>query len=120
MIKMLYVDECKHAYEMMKRCLVGVADVLYAPNVSEARALLNTTSVDAVLAEYNLGHHKGDTILRYVAIKHPQTKRFLITNMYPDELPFETDAEFLTGFFEKPIDVDELIETLRKLNSNVA
>jgi DNA-binding NtrC family response regulator len=107
-------DFCENLWQLLKEHNYRVA---VAHNAQQARRLLTTKSFDIVLADLKLSDsERGDEVLRFVREANPQARRIIITG-FPDEVvaPMRTLLdEGVDAVCYKPLDVDRLIEILRR------
>jgi DNA-binding response OmpR family regulator len=79
----------------------------------EAVAQIENSWFDVVLVDYQLPDLDGLEIARRIRAEKPNTVIFLVTAFQLNELP--VDAGLIDAYFNKPLDLQQLHQTLKKV-----
>ncbi len=88
-------------------------NVLQAQNGIQARAILNQHAVDLVIADYDMPDMDGLELLRFVKGAFPRLPYILVTAYSNVKVIREAWANGAFDFFQKPVFVDRLNQTIR-------
>jgi len=91
--------------------------VAEASTLAEARAVLASSRVDAVLLDLHLGPDLGSELIAECAEREPRTAVALLTGSAENEVALSAGAD---AVLPKPFEVALLAETVRRLTSGAA
>lgn len=113
--KLLVLDDQVEILEILNENLKEEYEVHMAKNLSEAREILKTTKVQAILSDIDLGAENGLDLLREVAVNHPLVPVALFTGSHSRQYIIQAIKLGAVEFLEKPLDFEKVIKTTRKL-----
>lgn len=116
---LLLVDDEPAILTAFKKLLQapGVA-IDVAENIECARELLDERLYDAVIADLRLSGFTGEEgldIIRYVKIRHPETRVILITAYGNEDVMNKAYDLGVAFYFEKPVSTSVLKDALKSL-----
>jgi CheY-like chemotaxis protein len=114
----LVVDDDPDALELMHMILESCgAKVLAASSTMHARGYLQTSTPDLILCDLALPREDGLAFMRHVRGSHDaavaRVPAVAVTAFYEDYPP--TRAQEFSAYFQKPIDIDALTQTIVSL-----
>ncbi len=115
--KVMIVDDDDAFRQMMVESLnihefktISVADGLEALNI------LKNESVDAVITDIKMPHMDGITLLKKIKEIHPEIPTIVITAYLSDDEVKSNLINFSAdGFFEKPFDMEQIVNLLKNI-----
>lgn len=113
--KILILDDQVDILEILRENLKEEYEVYLAKNLEEARSILNTHKVQAILSDIDLGAENGLDLLRETAVKFPQVPVALFTGSNSRQYVIQGIKYGAVEFLEKPLDFDQITNTVRKL-----
>ncbi len=87
-------------------------EVLSAENGEVAVKLLNTIKIDVVIADKEMPKMNGLELLSYISQNHPEIPVIILTWCITPELDEEITNHGAFKYFEKPLDLNAMTETL--------
>lgn len=119
----LIVDDTKLARTFLSRKLEPFADeftVLTAENGQDALEQAQTVKIDLVITDIEMPVMDGFELLAHLNNKYPQIPVFVMTAKGSPEIQERIDAMGSLKYFEKPMDLDALVSSIREtLDSSV-
>lgn len=111
----LVVDDEKLIRLLLSRALKkeGIT-VVDAENGSEAREKIKKRRFDLVILDLRLGDINGVDLLKDMRATSPETMVIVITAYGSDDLKKEIEKQGVKGYYEKPFDTFEIIDTIKK------
>lgn len=88
----------------------GLADVVTAWGVEQARELLAGIHFDVVIIDIDLPYGRGQQLMVEVAVSHPGTRRVGIGRASRRGLRTMVDAGLVDDAVAKPVDMDEFLQ----------
>ena len=88
--------------------------VLEAETVDRAEQVLRREQIDVVLLDLHVGDRHGFELLPLLRKEHPKTAVCLLSGTSETDPPL---MEGVDGFIRKPFELEDLIETVRRLLS---
>lgn len=88
----------------------GLADVITAWGVDQARELLEGIHFDVVIIDIDLPYGRGQSLMVEVAVSHPGTRRVGIGRASRRGLRTLVDAGLVDDAVAKPVDMDEFLQ----------
>ena len=114
--RILFVDDEPQVLQGLQRMLRpyrAAWQVLVAHSGAEALELLQGTQVDVVISDMRMPRMDGVTLLREVAVRHPETIRMVLTG-YSSQEAFLRSVGPTHQVLAKPCEADQLIRTLER------
>ena len=120
-ICVLVVDDDVMTLATLKSVIGSHDDVSVevAMNAGEALKLLESKSVHAIIADFNLVGPNGGLILRRVREDYPNVRRILFSGSPYAEISPQIDRALADMFLTKPIEIDALESILGSLRSQL-
>ncbi len=111
----LVVDDEKLIRLLLSRALKkeGIT-VVDAENGNEAREKIKKRRFDLVILDLRLGDINGVDLLKDMRATSPETMVIVITAYGSDDLKKEIEKQGVKGYYEKPFDTFEIIDTVKK------
>jgi DNA-binding NtrC family response regulator len=116
MAKVLVVDDDTDTREALSDWLAHEHEVLLAPGVPEALAILRHDLPDVLVADLEMPPHRGDELLATVAERYPTVGRILHTGAPCRALGFAYSTAHRV--FKKGCDLHELSAAIREFVGN--
>lgn len=110
-------DEEKVAF-FLKESLSGLEngyEVVSAPSVEEALAIMDTNDFDLVIADFRLPGRNGLELISELRSLRPHTRTMLITAYGSDELEAAAYRYNAARYFAKPFRLNEFVEAVREI-----
>ncbi len=124
MKKVLIVDDDKNILILLGKALRGKdVEITTATTLEEAEYAITHASVDLVLADIRLTGilgREGLELLNYVKEKSPSTSVIIMTGFGSPDIEQEAYERGAAAYFEKPLDIEVLADTIRDLSIPVA
>lgn len=112
MAKVLVVDDDPDVRDVLELLLGREHEVQTARGVPEAIALLSQgPTADVVVTDLEMGRHRGDELLTWLAIHHPEVRRILHTGTPRDRL--DGTGALAHCVVAKSLDFRQLSEKIR-------
>ncbi|MCA9549000.1 MAG: response regulator [Myxococcales bacterium] len=114
--RILFVDDEPQVLQGLQRMLRPYRNawkVLVANSGAEALDLLQGTPVDVVVSDMRMPKMDGITLLREVAVRHPETIRMVLTG-YSSQDAFLKSVGPTHQVLAKPCEAEQLISTLER------
>ena len=116
----LIVDDEEHARINLKKFLAVIGyEFLEAANLTEARQHLSTGNVDMILLDVQLNGDYGPELLEDVVDMNPRPPVILITGYGNIETAVDAMKNGAHDFLQKPIDLDQLENTLLRAKEQI-
>ena len=113
--KVLIVDDEKDFLDILSdRIRLRGMDVSTASSAEEALNMIETESYDVVIMDYMMPALDGFQALKLMKARQPEMKIILLTGNVPDEKRIEARALGALDVIEKPPDLKELIQKIKK------
>lgn len=115
----LIVEDDESTLKWLRRVLaIYFKNVYTSCNVLEAFEQFNTNKIDIVLADIQMPHIDGLTLLKKLALESPETMRITMTAF--NTIPYLNRAadSGVHFYLKKPIDIDELLFAIISFISN--
>ena len=116
MTTVLFVDDEPKILEAIKALLIDEPyDLVGVTDPYEALRLVEEGSVDVIVADERMPQLSGSELLSIVRERHPEVARIILTGHAElgTAIRAINQAE-ISRFLEKPVDEDELVQTLRE------
>ncbi len=118
--KVLIVDDEKEFLDILaERIRARGIDVSLATSAEDALNLIEKESYDAVIMDYMMPALDGFKALKLMKAKRPDVQIILLTGNVPDEKYIEAKALGALDVIEKPPDLKELIQKIKKAKKKV-
>jgi len=115
--RILFVDDepltWEH-YATLSRHVGPGYEVVTVSKGQEAIDLMSKKPVDVVVSDMQMPEMSGPEFLTHVEREHPQTMRIVIS-AYADQLAIARCLMFGHRYFQKPLDLAELADTLKRV-----
>lgn len=116
MAKILIVDDDEGILEFLSDYLDAFNfETELAQSVARARNCLDSSDYDAVLSDFSMPDETGLDLLSYVSKLCPDLPFILMTGQHCSRLKGEAMALGSRAYLEKPVDLRELVDTLRSV-----
>jgi len=113
--KVLIVDDEKDFLDIIaERLRAREMDVSATTSAEDALNMVEERSYDAVIMDFMMPAMDGFKALKLMKAKHPQMEIILLSGNVPDEKRMEAKALGALAVIEKPPDLKNLIQVLRK------
>ena len=113
--KVLIVDDEKDFLDIIsERMRVRGLDVSTATSAEDALNLIEEESYDAIIMDYMMPALDGFKALKLMKAKQPEVQIILLTGNVPDEKHSEAKALGALDVIEKPPDLKDLIQKIKK------
>ena len=113
--KVLIVDDEKDFLDILSdRIRLRGMDVSTASSAEEALNMIETESYDVVIMDYMMPALDGFQALKLMKAKQPEMQIILLTGNVPDEKYSEAKALGALDVIEKPPDLKDLIQKIKK------
>ena len=111
----LIVDDEKEFLEILsERMSARGMNVSTASSAEDALNMVETESYDVVIMDYMMPALDGFQALKLMKARQPEMKIILLTGNVPDEKRIEARALGALDVIEKPPDLKELIQKIKK------
>ncbi len=118
MKRILIADDDSVTRSMLSRVLkpfAGSLEILTAGDGKEATRMVDNHRIDMIIADLQLPTPEGFDLPAYIKQKYPGMPLFLMTAFGTPELRNKIEAFSHTRYFEKPLNVDVLKESILKI-----
>ncbi len=113
--KVLIVDDEKDFLDIIaERLRAREMDVSATTSAEDALYMIEERSYDAVIMDFMMPAMDGFKALKLMKAKQPQTQIILLTGNVPDEKRKEAKALGALAVIEKPPDLKDLIQMIKK------
>jgi HD-like signal output (HDOD) protein len=115
--RILFVDDeplTREHYSSLSRHVGPDYEVLTVSSGKEAMDLLAARPADVVVSDMQMPEMSGPEFLTHVEREHPETMRVVIS-AYADQLAIARCLMFGHRYFQKPLNMPELAETLKRV-----
>ncbi len=113
--KVLIVDDEQDFLDIItERIRLRGMDVSTATSAEDALNLIEEESFDAVIMDYMMPALDGFKALKLMKAKQPEVQIILLTANVPDEKQIEAKALGALDVIEKPPDLKDLIQKIKK------
>ena len=111
----LIVDDEKEFLDIIsERIRARGMDVSIATSAEDALKLIEEQSYDAVVMDYMMPALDGTKAIKLMKEKQPEVQIILLTGNVPDEKHIEAKALGALDVIEKPPDLNDLIQKIKK------
>lgn len=118
--KVLIVDDEKDFLDILsERIRARGMEVSLTTSAEDALNLVEKESFDAVIMDYMMPALDGFKALKLMKAKRPEVQIILLTANVPDEKHIEAMALGALDVIEKPPDLNELIQKIKKAQKKV-
>lgn len=119
MSNILVVDDEKNQIELLKDLLEFEGyNVFTALNINDAITEMRKNSIDLVISDYKLKEGTGEDLLEKVLFFYPDTMFIMLTAFGTIETAVNCMKQGAFGFLTKPVNVEQLKETIIKALEN--
>jgi len=113
--KVLIVDDEKDFLDIIaERIGARGMDVSTASSAEDALNMVETESYDVVIMDFMMPALDGFKALKLMKTKRPEVQIILLTGNVPDEKRIEAKALGALDVIEKPPDLNDLIQKIKK------
>ena len=113
-------DELSITFSLSKCLQSDVVQVITCNDALSAKWALSRFPIDAIIADVKLSVENPEEVLDFVQHVRARNHEFPIIMMSgTEELKTKLLENGATFFYQKPVDVDELVSTLRQLGLDV-
>jgi DNA-binding NtrC family response regulator len=113
--KVLIVDDEKDFLDIIaERILARGMDVSTATSAEDALKMVEEESFDVVIMDFMMPELDGFKALKLMKAKRPKVQIILLTGNVPDEKRVEAKALGALDVIEKPPDLKDLIQKIKK------
>jgi len=114
-VKVLIVDDEKDFLDIIaERIGARGMDVSTASSAEDALNMVETESYDVVIMDFMMPALDGFKALKLMKTKRPEVQIILLTGNVPDEKRIEAKALGALDVIEKPPDLNDLIQKIKK------
>lgn len=110
--QVLVVDDDLDVLRSFMRLLEEYAKVQVALGAEAGLEALEAGGFDMVIVDFNMVGPNGAWLLRQVRERYPDIERVLISGSSYAELAGHLEPGLVDRFFEKPLEIEDLIEAL--------
>ena len=111
---LLVDDEVEFLEIMAERMRARDMEVTTSTSATEALSLIATESYDAVVMDFMMPALDGFKALKLMKAKQPEVQIILLSGNVPDEKRIEGKALGALDVIEKPPDLQDLIQKIKK------
>jgi len=113
--KILFVDDEEVMRKLGSRLLADSSELTLASGVREALEIISSRQLDLLITDWRLEDGDGATVVKAFRAKFPSAPCILITGFMDTEEFFAQSAGLqFTARFQKPFNIMEFLETVRK------
>jgi signal transduction histidine kinase len=111
----LFVDDEPAVLDGLRRALRGQPfEILCATSAAEGLRLLDAQPIEVVVSDQDMPEMLGTAFLAEVRLRHPETRRFVLTGKPALAVAVEAvNSGAITGFFTKPSAPEEIATAIR-------
>jgi DNA-binding response OmpR family regulator len=114
-VKVLIVDDEKDFLDIIaERIVARGIDVSTASSAEDALNMVEAESYDVVIMDFMMPALDGFKALKLMKTKQPEMQIILLTGNVPDEKRIEARALGALDVIEKPPDLNDLIQKIKK------
>jgi DNA-binding response OmpR family regulator len=114
-VKVLIVDDEKDFLDIIaERIVARGIDVSTASSAEDALNMVEAESYDVVIMDFMMPALDGFKALKLMKTKQPEVQIILLTGNVPDEKRIEARALGALDVIEKPPDLNDLIQKIKK------
>jgi len=106
------VDDDPDVLRTFMRLFKARADVEVVLSADGAVVALERGGFDVVVVDFNMAGPSGAWLLRQVRDRYPKIRRFLLSGTSYAELSEYLDPGLVDHFLAKPLEIDQLLETV--------
>lgn len=117
MAKILIVDDDENLLDLMGEYLESVGlENDTAVSAEQARNRLKRSGYDAVVSDFNMPGESGLDLFSYVSSMYPEIRFILMTGCCDSRIKRESMKMGVHAFIQKPLDLNELLQTIINLS----
>jgi len=113
----LFIDDEQNVLNSFKRSMMKEKEWLktyYAQNYQSAQEILQTESIDVVIADYKMPEKDGLSLLNEIKEKYPNIYRILLTGSLESEIAKQAE-QIVHHFLNKPCKADEIVKVIKSI-----
>ena len=119
MSNILVVDDEKTQLELLKDLLEFEGyNVFTAININDALMEMRKNSIDLIISDYKLKEGTGEELLEKILFFYPDIAFIMLTAFGTIETAVKCMKQGAFGFLTKPVNIDQLKETIIKALEN--